>query len=505
MSISKTKYTRYVQCPKMLWLDFNKPELAEQSPMQEKVFATGHKVGELAKKYFGNFVETTVFAEDGEIDKNAMVQKTKDFLDANEENICEAAFMFGNYYCAVDLLHKVDGGYEIYEVKSSTKIRNINLVDVAFQKYILEHCGINVINTYILCVNNQYVQQGDVKSESDINLKEYFSLHNVNEDVIKYYNQVEKRLEKLNEYLAKETEPEKELSVNCQNPYKCEYFKYCSRCLPVHSVFDLCSVNFEKACEYMANGITTFEDVLDSGILLTRKQEAQINACLYNEPTFIDKPRVRKFLEKLTFPLYFLDFETFMDAIPRFDGQRPYQQIPFQYSLHILKDIDGNSLEHKEFLADENTDSRYAIAKSLVDNIPDNVCVVAYNMKFERGRLKELAEQFPEFSEHLLKIEGNIVDLYDVFFKGYVYDKAMGNSFSIKSVLPALCPNNPNLNYHNLDVVQNGTDANEIFLSLTNMNEEERNIARTNLLKYCELDTYAMVVIYLWLVENSKG
>ena len=151
---------------------------------------------------------------------------------------------------------------------------------------------------------------------------------------------------------------------------------------------------------------------------------------------------------------------------------KPYQQIPFQYSLHSLE-YDGATLEHKEFLADENSDPRREIAERLIADIPDNVCVLAYNKAFECSRIKELAETFPDLAEKLLRIRDNIRDLLDVFRSGYVYDRAMGGSFSIKKVLPALFPNDPNLDYHNLMDVHNGGEATDTFLALRGMEKRE--------------------------------
>ncbi len=504
MGFSKSRYTTYYQCPKRLWMDMYKPELAEKGSSDESMFEEGHEVGGLAQKWFGDFVDATVQDAGGSLDYAAMLKRTQQCIREGVENICEAAFSYKGNYCAVDLLHKVDGGYEIYEVKSSVDVKEVNLVDVAYQKYVVEHCGLTVVNAYVLHVNRNYVQRGNVLSAEDIFLKEFLVPLDVKEEILPFYNEVERNLTRIEMCIGQKVEPNMPIGGHCSKPYDCPYAKYCWRNVPVPSVFDLTRMNVEEACQHYYNGVASYQELLDAGVKLSEKQQMQIDYYLHDKGTFMDKDRVKAFLNTLSFPLYFLDFEAFTTKIPKYDGQTPTQQIPFQYSLHILYGLGEGQLEHREFLAQEDTDPRYEIAKSLVENIPDNVCVLAYHKSFECGRLEELAERFTEFRTHLLKIKDNIKDLKTVFSQWFVYNRAMGKSFSIKSVLPAIFPDDPTLDYHNLDSVHNGTEAADVFLNLPTVNPEEKVRIREGLLKYCELDTYAMVKLYQWLVEHSK-
>ena len=198
-----------------------------------------------------------------------------------------------------------------------------------------------------------------------------------------------------------------------------------------------------------------------------------------------------------------LDFETVMPAVPKYIGTKPYAQIPFQYSLHYIEQ-EGGELMHREFLAEPGSDPRRAIAERLCEDIPIDVCVTAYNKSFECTRLKELAETFPDLAEHLLSIRDHIVDLLVPFQSGWYYNRAMGGSFSIKSVLPAIFPDDPDLDYHNLEGVHNGSEAMNEFAAMERMTPQERESTRQNLLKYCELDTYAMVKVWEELVRVSQ-
>ena len=208
------------------------------------------------------------------------------------------------------------------------------------------------------------------------------------------------------------------------------------------------------------------------------------------------------FLDRLTYPLYFLDFETMQDAVPQYDGAKVYGQITFQYSLHI-KESETAKYEHREFLAPSNgSDPRRPLAEQLCKDIPKNVCTLAYNKMFECGRIRELAALYPDLAPHLLNIADHIVDLIDPFRAGDYYVPAMGGSFSIKSVLPALFPDEPSLNYHNLDSrCQNGGDAMTIFPRIKDREPTEAAASREALLRYCELDTWAMVKVWEKLKE----
>jgi hypothetical protein len=203
---------------------------------------------------------------------------------------------------------------------------------------------------------------------------------------------------------------------------------------------------------------------------------------------------------EISYPLYFLDFETIQPTIPAFDGLKPNAFIPFQYSLH-WQEHENAKLEHGEFLAKEGTDPREEFIKKLISAVPNNVCVLTYNQKFERGRLKALAGQFPVYSDRLMNIHDHIADLMIPFQKAYVYKKSQQGSYSIKYVLPAFIPDDSDLDYKELKI-SNGMEASNTYASL-HLNENKSKVAqiRIDLLKYCWLDTYAMVKLLKKLKE----
>ena len=501
--LSKSRYTAYCQCPKMLWLRTYKPELIPEDPALQAKFEKGNEVGELAKTLFGPFVDVTTYKDDGSLDLGSMLEKTKEEMAKGTETICEASFSHDLNYCAVDILRKKGDGWAIYEVKSSTyrdeeKDTPERLLkyawDIAYQKWLLEQCRVKVTGIYLIRLNSNYVRHGDL----DVN--ELFHIKDMKELVDNEFLKVAPIVKKAKEILEGD-EPEMDIYKQCKNPYECGFFDYCVGGLPVPSVFDLYRMGFEKKCELFHQGKLSFDDLRDEK--LNEIQRMQVESFL-NGIDFIDSESIKGYLEQLTYPLYFLDFETMQPVLPEFDGTSPYQQIPFQYSLHWIEKP-GGKLHHSEFLGDSVTDPRRDLAEQLCCDIPEDVCVTAYNKAFECGRLSELANAFPDLADHLLNIREHIFDLIEPFRQKMVYRPAMNGSFSIKKVLPALFPDDPKLNYDNLQgTVHNGGDAMTIYPEIAKMTPDDAAAARDSLLKYCHLDTLAMVRIWQKLHEYAK-
>jgi len=489
--LSKTKYCMGIQCPKMLWLDENKPEVGEKV-LLETVMANGNLVGDLARSYFGEYSLV-----DFSFIKSEMTEKTKEFIDSGCENIAEAAFLYDGLYCAVDILHKNSDGWDIIEVKSSTHLTDIYIEDMAFQYYLLRKCGLDIRRVFNMHLNSAYVRHGK------LDLKGLFVLEDCTDTVTAKSDSVKHNIAKIQNYVSVSDEPVRDIGLYCETPYECAYRKYCGKHIPEHSVFDLAGMFAKTKYKHYHNGIISYEDILNNAkaIKLNSKHRRQIESILFGRPDEINTVNVKAFLDTLSYPVYHLDFETFQHAVPEFEGERPYMQIPFQYSLHIEQE-DG-SLEHCEFLGKEGTDPRRALAEQLVKDIPVGVCSLSYNMSFEKNVIKNLAELFPDLSEHLMDIHDNMHDLMIPFKDQDYYSAAMNGSYSIKYVLPALYPDDPELDYHNLDGVHNGSEASAAFAGMPSHTPEEIAEIRSNLMKYCGLDTYAMVKVLRKLKEAA--
>lgn len=488
MNLSKSKYCNGLQCKKMLWLYKNKPTEKEEVNNQS-VFDNGNDVHEVARKLLGEDINIP-FNED----LTQMIKDTEKVMKQEKVIITEASFSYENNFCSVDILKKEGNTYEIYEVKSSTELKDVYVDDVSYQYFVLTSLGLKVEKCYVVILNNRYVRKGK------LDLNQLFKKIDVTDEVVSKQAQVKQMIKDMNKYMEQKKEPKDDIGIHCFKPYKCPFFKYCTRHLPESNIFEINEINVNEKLKLYVEGIVSLEDLLKEDISNEAKQHIEYE--LYDKEDYIDKKSIKEFLNTLSEPLYFLDFETFALPIPKYDGTRPYQQVPFQYSLHYIEE---GMLYHKEFLAESGVDPRKLIAESLVRDIPKNVPVLAYYMSFEKGRIKELAETFPDLKDHLMSIHDNIKDLIVPFKNRSYYAKGMHGSASIKYVLPAMFPNDESLNYKNLELVHNGDEAMNIYARLGEYPKEEQEYIRERLLKYCELDTYAMVKIYEKLKQIVKS
>ena len=429
-----------------------------------------------------------------------MIEQTKKLLKNKPNIITEASFNYDNNFCSVDILKNNIDGVEIYEVKSSTEINDIYLEDIAYQYYILNNLGLNIKKAFIVYINNKYVRKGKLE------LNKLFKIEDVTIITKSKQQEIENNIYELNKYMEehKQNEPKDDIGEKCFKPYECEFWEYCTRNLPKPNVFDIKGgMHLDKKFEKYYDGKISFKDLQNEN--LNPKYLEQIEFELDNLQSKIDKKAIEKIMKSLNYPLYFLDYETYQVAIPEIDGTKPYQQLPFQYSLHIIEN-ESAKLEHKEFLAKIN-DKNFIrhFAENLIKDIPDNGSVIIYNKAFEPVRNKEIAEMYPDLKDKLTRINNNMVDFLEPFKQRKYYTKEMQGSASIKYVLPALYPNDSELDYHNLPVVHNGEEASEAFLGLKGKSIEEQRKIRHGLLVYCELDTYAMVKIWMRFKEILKN
>lgn len=486
--LSKSKYCKAVQCNKILWLDQFMPEQA-QDTAKESVLENGTEVGELARNLFGPSINVE-FNEN----LNLMIEQTNHYLKKQPNIITEASFQYQNNFCSIDILKNEREGLSIYEVKSSTEIHDIYLDDISYQIYILKNLGYSIQSANIVYLNGNY------EYNKKLDLEKLFIIEDVTQIALSKQPEITTKLTELNNYFTKK-EPIKEIGEHCFKPYPCPYWNYCTRNLPQPNVFQIRNMRNSTKFKFYHQGIIKYQDLLSKKI--NPKYQQQIEYELTNKTPTIQKEQIKNFLNTLTYPLYFLDFETYQQPIPTYNGIKPYMQIPFQYSLHYLEK-EGGPLYHKEFLAEANTDPRRALAEQLVQDIPDNICVLAYNQSFEKTVIKNLAHIYPDLREHLLNIDNNIKDLMIPFVNRMYYCKEMQGSYSIKYVLPALFPDDEALNYHNLSLIHNGSEAMSAFADLPKKSFQEQQQIRNSLLEYCKLDTYAMVKIYQFLKNIIK-
>lgn len=494
-SLSKSNYVKGLQCQKALWFSKNRQDL--KTPLDDKTkskFETGDEITELARKYFPEGIK----AVDDFFDVQKAVVSTKELIAKNHSIIFEATALIesDNSHARIDILRKSQNSesWDLIEVKGSTSVKESHLNDLSFQYHVFSKAGYKIDRCILMLLDGEYVLNGE------IDLRKLFKLGDVTEAVLEKQSEVESCKSDFLKVLQSELEPKVKIGAQCfekqNHHYECDFKHHCWREIPQYSVFDVCHRN--KTAEKIVDQINSYK-VEDINIEDFPKGIKEIDVRCYQEnKTHIDKPKIKEWLNKLQYPLFFLDYETFQSAVPIFNGTRPYQQIPFQFSLHIQESAESEP-KHFEFLHQERSDPREKLARKLAEVCAGEGSVICYNQTFEKCRNEELAADFPEFSESLYNINERMVDLWKPFKDRLIYSPKQQGSASIKEVLPAFT----NLNYSEMEIA-NGGEAMEIYLNFIKGKKADEAKMINDLLSYCKLDTYAMVELIVVLRASTN-
>lgn len=477
--LSKSLYVKGLQCHKALWLQKFQPELQDEiSESQQATFDSGTGVGILARDLFPGGL---LIPYDG-LTHAEQLTMTRNAISKGVPTIYEATTSHDDVFIKADILHKIDDEWELYEVKSSTGMKEQYLNDIAVQYYVLAGIGLNLSKICLVHINTEYVRSGDIDPQK------LFFILDVTEDIKAIQPRVVDNIQAMRTMLQADI-PNVDIGKHCDEPYACSFKGHCWSHIPSPSVFDYRDKGKPNGFALYQQGIFKMADVPPA--FLGWRQKLQLDGLLYQK-NHVDINVVRKFIESLWYPLCFVDFETtLMFPIPMYDGTRPYQQVPFQYSVHVIHEP-GGELKHHEFLADGATNPRKEFLERLLAIVPRNACVLVWNQGFEISRLKELAEVFPEKNNEIDHIINNIRDLMIPFRDKSIYNWQFDGSYSIKAVLPALVSE---LSYDNLDINDGGMASSAWVRMIQSNNDEEKSAIRKQLLQYCNLDTLAMVRI----------
>jgi predicted RecB family nuclease len=490
MNLSKTRYLSGLQCHKLLWHQFNAKHLIPPTdPATQFLFDEGHAVGNLAKWLFPGGIAVG----EGIINLTTVSKLSLDAL-RHRKPLFEAGFLFNNAYARADILVPVGkSGWDIVEVKSSTEVKDVNITDLAFQRFVYEGAGLTINRCFIYHVNNQYVRHGD------IDVQEFFVKVDVTDQVREYLPQVAPSLTGMLEAISSRQCPDIAIGPQCTTPYECPLKDHCWSYLPDQNVLSLSHFKKEKAFDLIHNGICSILD-LPEETSLSDKQRIQADSVRSNEP-YVDADSIRTFLDRLEYPLYFLDFETFKTAIPMFDGSRPHQNIPFQFSLHMVRSEREAAIHHMH-LAEGDGDPRPALMDRLRELLGTHGSIIAYNASFEKTTLKYVCEGYPQYEAFVDSLEPRIIDLIEPFRGFAYYHPAQHGSCSLKALLPALTGGG----YDHLEIADGGTASLEyVRVMYGDVDEEERRRVRKQLEDYCELDTRAMIDILARLRELASA
>jgi hypothetical protein len=366
-------------------------------------------------------------------------------------------------------------------------MKEVNIHDISFQKLCWENVGLKIRKCFLAFINNQYVRNGEIDPQG------LFVIQDITNETAAASEGIRDRINDMLAVISSPTCPKVAIGPHCSNPYDC-FLTECWEGLPEHNIFTL-YYGGKKSHELYGNGVLSVADI-PAGYKLNDKQRIQC-ACVMNGQPYIDAVSIKQFLTFLQYPLYFLDFETINPAVPLFNGTRPYQNIPFQFSLHV-QPAPGAETEHYWHLADGPQDPRLELLVKLRDALVPSGSVIAYNKSFEEGCLRDMAEAFPEYAGWVEDVNSRMIDLIVPFRSFSYYHPSQKGSASLKSVLPAVTGKG----YENLAIAEGG-EASLRYLDITygEVSEEERLRSRQDLLTYCGLDTEGMV----WIVERLIG
>lgn len=450
MILSKSDYMMFLRQPAWLWLKKNDPKkLPQVDASTQALFSLGHQFEPYAEAAFSEGV-TLGFSDYAEY--LSLPKRTQDAINSGAKVLFQPRFEWQNFTCICDIVSFVgDKEVDLYEIKASTGVRADHEFDLAFQTAVLEGAGLKVRNIYVIHVNNQYVRRGAIEA-----------------DKIAHTEDVTAKVRQQGDYTA----------INMPLALSSAQQKTMPDPSP-----DLAKLGSKQS--WLQVYETLFPPV-------PKEYPADI------APT-IQHDEVKNFLNQLKYPLYFLDYETLMSLVPYFDGHRPYQQVPFQYSLHILESPESE-LEWRGYLHRDNSDPARPLTKQLIQDIGDSGTVLVWYQGFEKARNTELGEMLPEHKDAMEAINNRVVDLM-VPFKNKLYDDPrFEGSASIKKVLPVLCPE---LSYKELGI-QEGGSAQRLWMEavLDEKRADQKDQILSDLVEYCKLDTFAMVEIYRKLQEQ---
>ena len=487
--LSKTRFISGSQCHLKLWYDCYERELdAEIDAVTQAIFDTGHEVGRLARlRYPGG-----VLVEADHRHAQDAIDYTRALLaDESVVAIFEAAFEFRGVLVRVDILERSSrGGFNLIEVKSGTTVKAVNEQDVAVQMWVLRGAGIDVVSAALLTLNRGYVFDGQ-----RLDIYRLFRLHDLDNMTAQHLPWIGEDVTLLHSMLSAERAPEIDAGDHCFDPYECGYYEFCTRDWEYleHPVTELPRLRAAKRGQLEDQEIEEIGEIPDDFPL--SKLQALVRLSVITGKEHVS-PNLETVLSQVSYPIRYLDFESFNPAIPRYAGSRCYDAIPFQFSMHVEDESGGHS--HREFLWTEQGDPRRPLAEALLDAAGDAGTVCVYS-GFERTVIKALSRELPDLSVALDALLERLWDLLKVVQANYYHPDFHG-SFSIKQVLPVLVPG---MGYEHLSIGDGRAASAAYQNSLACGDADERRSIHDSLRQYCRQDTLAMLELRRALAEKG--
>lgn len=494
-NLSKSKLMAFRQCPRRMWLEVHHPELAKVSAGAEARFMVGDEVGALARRLFDPEARGALIDPRLEGYRVA-IQRTQALLSGSAP-IFEATFVADGGLALADVMLPTGKGnqpaWRMIEVKSSTEVKPHQLEDVAIQAYVARQAGARIERVDLAHVDSTWVYQGDG------NYTGFLTPVEVTNDALRLGPEVKTWIAEAQTVAAERVEPKRHTGPHCHAPFECPFFEHCRSSEPRPAIDANWLPRIQKK-ELRAH-IDALEpaEMRDVPDRLLNALQQRVKTCTLLGEMFFDYRGAAAALQYCKLPAVFLDFETVNPAVPRWKGTRPYQQIPFQFSAHILSR--SHVLDHREFLDLSGDDPRRPFVKALLAACEGAGPVFVYNASFEKTRIRELADAFRDARPALLAINDRVFDLLPVTRDHYYHPDQHG-SWSIKRVLPCIAPE---LSYDLLDGISEGGAATNGYLEATSpgIDPARKTIIEQQLLKYCGRDTEALVRLWTYLTGRQ--
>lgn len=487
--LSKTRLMRGYRCLKCIYLNIHHPELETPiTPDTQALFDQGNVVGAKAREHYPG----GVLIDNKPWDFIGALEKTRELIANGTTIIYEAAFEYMGCYARADIIQYSPDTkrWRIFEVKSSTSVKPEHYDDIGLQVWILAKSGLPIEQINIVHLNSEcrYPDLSNLFKEVD-----------VTNDIREKYLSVQPKIQEILTTIRQSDVPDIDIGSYCHAPNECRFTEHCwkQKNIPERSIFNLPKIHAKKWKLYY-DGIISLDDPR-----LTDLNELQerVVTCFKTNERYINKDAIQAALLSWKFPLIFLDFETINPAIPRYAGCKPYEQVPFQFSVHTWQSPDSE-ITHKEFLHETTDDPRTTLIPALLEACGEEGSIVAYYGKFESARIEELADYSPDNKDRLIKLIDRIVDPLPLI-RDTVYDNAFAGSFSLKAVAPALLGES-----HSYDgmLIANGNDAQRGFDELisSNITIEKKAVIKNAMIEYCKKDTHVMVKLVKWLYEQQS-
>ena len=482
--LSKSKILSGIQCGKRLWLEVNQPELIVWDASAQALFDIGHEVGEVAQRQFPG----GVLVENQDNLGEAIKETARILNEKPDVPVFEGTFSHGGVLVRADVFLKGKRGYRLVEVKASTSVKDYHLNDTAIQSWVIEQAGYPLSRIELAHINNQFVYPGGQDYDGLLTYENVFDIvRGRMVDVPGWITTFQTML--------KGDMPCIEVGAQCHDPYNCPLIDYCTGEQPEYPIGILPRIG-TMFYALKHDGIADVRNIPEG--YLTNQNHKRVRRVSVSGQAEVD-PAIYKFVNELAYSKFYLDFETIQFAVPIWEGTRPYQQLPFQYSVHV--ETEPGEFVHKEFLDLRGDAPMRGLVESLIGDLGTEGPIIVYS-NFEQTRLKELATMFPDLSKPIERILARLVDLLPLM-RSWYYHPAQKGSWSIKAVLPTVAPE---LDYSNLTEVQDGTAAQQAYLEAINPETTEARKAelRERMLAYCAMDTMAMVRLVGFFQKTDK-